>query len=116
MRVEIFELDKFKKAPEGLVNYSTGRDFLRKSGIFALLRQFARPFSPDNGANPYIAARAAAYSEGYNAALDDLLYFEEKYLTLSGSSKGVVADFGGLALALKKGDLTEKDIKNGKSR
>lgn len=116
MKIEIFELERFKKAADALVDYSSGRDFLRKSGIFALLRQFARPFSPDNGANPYIAARAAAYSEGYNAALDDLLYFEEKYLTLGTNSKGIVADFGGLALALRKGDLTEKDIKNGKSR
>jgi hypothetical protein len=112
------ELDRFRNSPDSKSLYEQGVMALLRSGILGLLRQFARPFSPDNGANPYIAARSAAYAEGYNQALDDLIYFDQRYLAESLKAKNVRPDFGGLALAVKKGDLTEEEAygKSTKSR
>lgn len=107
------ELDRFRKDQQATRMYTDGKNLLKASGLFNLLRQFGRPYSIQGGANVYQSAHAAAHSEGYNKALDDLMYFEEKYLAETLGARPVVADFGGRALALSKGDLTMEDI-NGK--
>lgn len=116
MRAADVELTRFKNSLDAKNLYLQGIDLLTRSGILGLLRQFARPFSPDRGANPYTSAYLAAHAEGYNQCLDDLMYFDQKYLTEKMKAKEVKADFGGLALAIAKGDLTEKDLEHGKSR
>lgn len=113
LKVSDIEVAKFKNNPAAKQMYQEGKNLLSSSGIFNFLRIFARPFTRDGGANPYSAAYTAAFCEGYHKCLDDLVYFEEVYLTEPVKGKAVRADFGGLALALAKGDLTEKDI-NGK--
>lgn len=107
------ELDKFKNSQEGLSLYLDAKGKLIRSGIINLLRIFARPFTRDGGANPYTAAYMAAFTEGYNTALDDIIYFEELYLKEKLGRKSVPANFGALRIAMAKGDLTEKDL-NGK--
>lgn len=112
------ELRKLKANGTLVIYFKEGINALKASGIFNLLRMFARPFTTDRGANPYTAAYTAAYAEGYNDALDDLIYFEEKYLVDEVKQKQVSASFGGLNLALKKGDLTVEEsnkLKGGKN-
>jgi hypothetical protein len=109
------ELARFKNNLAGVAAYIEGKKLLMQSGIVNMLRIFARPFTADRGANVYTAAYTAAFTEGYNKALDDLVYFEEMYLSEKNKVKPVVANFGALALALSKGDLTEQEI-NGKRR
>lgn len=94
--------------------YEQALPLLKQSGLVNLLRVFARPFLTDGGANVYKAASQAGFCEGYNKALDDIIYFEEMYLREELGKKPIKANFGALGIALAKGDLTEKDIKNGK--
>lgn len=112
--VQDIELKKFQDSPEAQNSYIDGKNKLLRSGIINLLRIFSRPFTRDNGANPHSAAYNAAFSEGYNKCLDDIVYFEEMYLTQDLGKKPIRATFGALGIALAKGDLTEKDIRNGK--
>lgn len=113
VKPEVLELNRFKNS-EGRAFYSQALPLLIRSGLISLLRTFARPYAVDNGANPYVAAYQAAFSNGYNQALDDILYFEEMYLQENLGKKEIKATFGALGIAMAKGDLTAKDIKNGK--
>lgn len=106
------ELTKFKAQPQLVEMYRNGVASLRASGIFHFLRIFARPFTVDRGGNPYSAAYTAAYSEGYNKCLDDIAYFDELYLTEHVGNKAIKANFGGLGIAVAKGDLTEEEAKS----
>ncbi len=111
--IATIELDRFSKDTNATTLYKEGIDRLKRSGIVAFLRTFSRPYNINGGANVYQSAYASAHSEGYNKALDDLIYFSELYLTPAVGTRGIVADFGGRKLALAKGDLTEDDL-NGK--
>lgn len=114
--VHEIELKRFKNNVEAIKHYTVGKADILASGIIHFLRIFSRPFTRDGGANPYTAAYNAAFCEGYNKALDDLIYFEEQYLTETPGRKPITATFGALGIALERGDLTEKDITNGKLR
>jgi len=111
------ELNRFRGSTDAVRSYTDAKNGLLRSGILGILRQFARPFTRDNGANPYSAAYSAGVSEGYNRCLDDLIYFEEIYLTNTTGKKNVSANFGGYALAEARGDLTKAEterLKGGK--
>ena len=111
---DVIELENFKNS-KGLDEYRAAKKGLIKSGVINLLRIFARPFTPDKWANPYTAAGLAAFTEGYNKALDDIVYFEEMFIEKPvASAKPIRANFGALGIALAKGDLKPEDIKNGK--
>lgn len=109
-RVQDIELAAFKNNNAAVSLYLEAKEKLRESGIINFLRIFARPYTVDRGANVNSAAYSAAFTEGYAKALDDLMYFDEMYLQEKLGKKKITADFGGVGLALKKGDLTEKDI------
>lgn len=110
-KIAAAELKKFSEG-EGLFLFQQGRELIAKSGIIALLRAYARPFSIDNGANIYQAAYRNAYIEGYNACLDEVLHFEEMYVNpAQDTTKKIEPTFGGFKLALAKGDLKEGDLK-----
>lgn len=111
--VHDIELERFKNDQTANRLYIDGKNLLKQSGILNILRQFGRPYAIQSGSNVYQSAYAAAHSEGYNKALDDILYFEEQYLQDMSNQRPVKADFGGLGLALARGDLTLEDI-NGK--
>src|SRR5688572_25523359 len=107
MKPEELELERLKRNSNAVLAFKEGIRALKGSGVLDLLRRFARPFTRDGGANPYCAAYSAAVAEGYNKCLDDLTYFEEMYLGEDPRAKGLVPTFGGLELALKRGDITQ---------
>ncbi len=114
VEVHDLELTGFKNNISAVTLYREAKVKLKQSGIVEFLRPFARPYTADRGANVYSAAYSAAFCEGYNKALDDLLYFEEQYLDDMGGKKKIAANFGGVGLALKKGDISESDLKGKK--
>lgn len=107
------ELEKFHKNALRVEQYKGARTGLLESGITNILRLFARPFSHDRGANPYSAAYSAAFAEGYNAALDQVMYFTELFPEQKVKGEKVQPDFGGLALAYSRGMIRETDNFNG---
>jgi len=109
------ELERFKKDSNRTQAYTQARNLLRASGIFNFLRVFSRPKSPDGGANVYRSAYSAAFQEGYNSALEDMEYMEEKYLAVLPSTQGVKADFGARKLLQERGFVTE-GVENGKEK
>ena len=95
--------------------YSTGMSFIYRSGLLTALKEFGRPVV---GRNDSVTAQAyeAARAYGYQQCLDDLLYFRERYIDNQPEIK-VKADYGGLDLAVERGDITEGErdaIRNGK--
>lgn len=108
--VRSIELRRFRSRENGVTAYQEGLKLLVQSGLLGLLRRFSRPFTFDRGANPYSSAYAAGVSEGYNKCLDDIEYFDEQYLQGGLPSKQVRPTFGAEAIALAKGDLTQKDL------
>lgn len=113
------ELKKFVSDAHRQKRYTDAVAALVEAGVIDLLRRFGRPYTPDGGANPYAAAYSAAFCEGYNKALDDLLYFDEQYIAPSVKTGKVSATFGALELALSRKDITlseYKELKNGGKR
>jgi hypothetical protein len=111
MSILDIELTKFKNSVKGLAKYKTGIRDLIESGFINFLRIWSRPFTPDKGANVYTSAYTAAFCEGYNKCLDDLVYFEEQYLSPDIPKRDIKPNFGALSIALAKGDLTVEDIR-----
>lgn len=109
------ELKRFIEDPHRSQAYREGRNLLKLSGIFNFLRIFSRPYDPTGGSNVYRSAYSAAYTEGYNKCLEDLEYFEEKYLQITPSSQGLKADFGARRLLAERGDLME-EVVDGKAK
>lgn len=105
-------LDIIKDKESFLSLYTQGMSLLYQSGIFEFLRENGRgvPVSPE--VPNYVEYQLAIYNRclGYQAALDDLYYFQEKFLTTLPSLQNVDMDFGGVDEALKKGDLTKEDL------
>lgn len=112
------ELARFKVSPTATAYLDQAVDLLKSCGVVALLRVFARPFSNDGGESVTKAAYTAAFCEGYNTALDQLMSFKEMYLNEELGRRPVTADFGALALAVSRGDLTKEDVEklNGKRK
>lgn len=90
-----------------LTTYLTSVGALFTSGFFDVLREFGRIDISLQDSNDKLSVKAA-YSAGYNAAIDDILNFKEKYM-----DKPVVTnltpDFGGRDYAVKVGNLTQKE-------
>lgn len=88
-----------------------GLSSLWQSGVFDILRDIGRtpPIPPESPNYTQLQATMYAWSLGYNQALDDLYYFKEKFLDTS-TKQSVSPDYGGLAEALRKGDLTQEEI------
>lgn len=110
------ELTRFKANEIAIDKYKEGLRMLQESGFLNLLRVFARPFSIDRGANPYMAAYNGAMMEGYQQCLDDLIYFEHKHLTSMARVKQPLADFGGLSAAVATGKITKQEADSLKGR
>lgn len=108
--VDKVELEKLRNSGAFLNNYAEGKERLAASGLINFLRIFARPFLNDGGANIYGAAHAASFCQGYNQALDDMMYFEELYLSKQPGGKPVVPTFGALGIAMAKGDIKKGDL------
>lgn len=104
------ELAVLQNNPDFLIAHEATVENFRRSGLLNFLRAVARPFIYDGGENVQRSAAEAQFNAGYHAALDDILYFKEMYLSES-SKKAARMDFGGRRLALSKGDLLDGDVK-----
>lgn len=62
------------------------------------------------GENQNVMAAQAAHSAGYNQALEDLLYFKDKFLEPVVQATPDLPDYGGLQSAFNKGDLLEVEL------
>ena len=89
--------------------YTIALSNLWASGIFNFLRAKGLPKVIGMGSDQSIMATQAAWSAGYNEALDDIINFADKYLTPQTSIADVPMDFGATALALARGDITEEE-------
>lgn len=109
-------LSTLKKNIDNLADIVTSVDKLTSLGLFTFLRALGTPSTPNQG-DVNSCAHQASYCEGYNDALDDLMYFKEKWLTgptSSAPSQDLVAR--GIDLALANGKLTEKEANDLRSR
>lgn len=92
-------------------NYTLALSHLYKSGVLEALRTLGRVQPVNNMSINYLAEQTeqAAFSRGYNKALDDLLYFRELYIDSKEEPSKLRADFGGFDDAINKGLLTETE-------
>lgn len=85
--------------------------WLQRSGVIPLLRALGRVrYVP--GPAQDIALMSAMYahrSMGYHSALDDIVYFREKYLQPVAAADSVKPLFSGLDNLLKSGDITVEE-------
>jgi hypothetical protein len=96
-------LERFKNDPVAVKELLEGIQKLKSSGIGNLLRMFGRPYAIDRGKDVQASAYLAAFCEGYNKCLDDLLFFEEMYLTEYVQPKsGLSPTFGALEILKQK--------------
>lgn len=102
VEIATVELKNFKDNVKAVKYYVEAKKLLMDSGLVNLLRIFSRPYTRDGGRDQNAAAYKAAYTEGYNDALDDLIYFQEKYLVQDLTKKDVHLDFGSKKLAVDK--------------
>jgi hypothetical protein len=90
--------------------FTRGISAVYDSGVFSFLRQQGQTQSANSNSPNYVMelAAQAEYSRGYNAALDDILNFREKYLDPTDIKK-TTPDYGAIDAAEKAGDLTKKE-------
>ena len=107
----ISALGRFKSDGEALKLYLQGVSLIYQSGVIEALRENGRVSMASPELPNYIdyQAQIAAWSNGFNMALDQLLNFKEMFLDTAISYNLPVMDFGGLDEAVKKGDLTETE-------
>jgi hypothetical protein len=107
----ITALAQVKSNPESLKLYLQGISLLYQSGVLEALRENGRVSMASPELPNYIEyqAQIAAWSNGFNMALDQLLNFKEMFLDSSSPTMAPLMDFGGLDIAVKKGDLTENE-------
>lgn len=100
--------DKLTSNPHFIALYSEGMAKLFESGIFEILREFGA-VQPLDRHKHRTAVAEAFRSSGYNAALDDLINFKERFVPAIAPQQAVTADFGGVSLALAKNNLTPQE-------
>lgn len=93
---------------ETLPLYLEGMSALHRSGVFAFIRSFGRVYRTPKASIDEMALDGA-YAAGFQDALDLLFNFKEKVLDPKPTLSGLRPDYGGLNLALKRGDLTEEE-------
>ncbi len=103
-----------ENSQDAISMYLQGMSLLHSSGILEYLKEKARPVVRFDQPTDSVALQAAR-SAGYFECLEDLYNFRD-YLTDSPRTNTVDMDFGATLLALEKGDLTEKDVNELRSR
>ena len=89
----------------------TGIDALRRSSVLDILIEKAKPTPVEGYPNFSEAAVASMYrSIGYNQALEDLLYFKERYLDTLYETTVPEADFGARAALIASGEFTKEEL------
>jgi hypothetical protein len=86
-------------------------NLLVKSEFIDFLKDQARPYIVNGGADVNVMASQAAYSAGYHECIDDIINFKKKYILDEKTARaGIIADYGGTQRALKQGYITEEDL------
>lgn len=104
------KLENLKTTGSLLGMYNEAMVRLRDSGVLDVLRERGRVLPISTSTSNYVDVQAAAANQsiGYNQALDDLYYFRETFLTPR-IQEQARADFGALARAVAKGDMTQEE-------
>ena len=106
------EIANWLNNQEAVALYRQGMSLIEKSGILSVLFRLGIPNLIHLGADANIMASQASWSNGYQTALEQLRYFEELF---KGDAKHAVTaiepDFGGLAEAVRRGDMTSEEAK-----
>jgi len=89
--------------------YTKALSELWRLHVLEFLRIKAQPQIISLGKDVQIQATQAARSAGYNEALDDLTDFIEKFLGTPLAEKKLTPDYGGLDLAVGRGDLDQEE-------
>lgn len=114
------EIDKLFNNEYALGQIATGLAVLEESGVFPVLVRLGVPgLAPSDASNTSeLMAARGSFAAGYQEALDNLRNFIEQFQPRKPIDSASVGspDFNGTALALKRGDLTEEDIKKGKRK
>lgn len=104
------EIARLKNSTLFVKNFRAGIDLLKTSGLFEVMRIFARPVSSDGGRDVNMAAAEAHFVKGYNQCMDDIIYFEETFLADEKHPGTPRATYQGRKIALERGDITRNDI------
>lgn len=104
------KLETLKQNPGLYADYTHALSYLHNSGVLDILRELGRVQKVPEDSPNYIAAVAAQaeHSRGYNDAIDDIVYFRERYLDPVPVSAPPM-DFGSINRAIQAGDLTEEE-------
>jgi hypothetical protein len=103
------ELEILRARDETLTQYNIAVDALYRSGVLNFLRAFGRVTRTGSDTMEKTALDGA-YTAGFQDALDMIVNFREEFLTPASSKARVPADYGGLAGALERGDLTPGEV------
>lgn len=82
---------------------------LIQAGVMTFLREKAAPVILDGGESINKAAIVAAMSAGYNACLDDLLNFKERFIAERAATVTTAPDYGATESTIERGDLTKEE-------
>jgi len=113
--------ENFKSNEGAIALYQEGLLLLKQSGILEILQDASRVkvARPENSLFVDIQAAYANQAIGYTEALDDLLYFKDKYLIdATPQTTKAEADYGAVDIMLAKGDITQEEydlLRSGKS-
>lgn len=103
------ELQSVKANPQALALYLEGMSALYRSRILEVVRAVGRPRMVKLGESQDVMAAQAAWSAGFNEALDVLLNFKELFLDIKEAPEALRMDFGGVDYAVKRGDITTEE-------
>lgn len=103
------QIAEWLKNTAKVAEYRQGLALLESSGVLMLLQRMGIPNFIGMGSDVQVMAAQAAHSSGQQTMLENIRYFEEKY-TERVMLKTDVPDFGGLAAAIKRGDLRKEDL------
>jgi hypothetical protein len=111
------ELAVLRANPQFVSLYLEGMSALFRSGVFGALRLIGRPIILEKGKDVHCMATQAAWSSGFNDAIDMLMNFKEKFIDVENKAEEPRMDFGGLDYALQRGDISKEEadaIRSGK--
>lgn len=91
--------------------YTSALSSLWRIHVIEFLREKGRPRVISLGKDVQVMATQAAYSAGYNDCLDDLTNFIERFVEKPLVAQKLVPDYGGLDLAVERGDLDQEEAR-----
>lgn len=95
--------------PLALSEYEKAVYALIEIGFIDYLKERAVPVINGLGENTQGLATQAARSAGYFEAINDLVNFKKQHTTIAAASE-LPMDYGGYAVAQRKGYLTDKEV------